>query len=281
MRKNTEITKEQYKVLLDEFYSYFETGYAFEEFLKVFLEKIGLDEVMVTQRSRDGGIDLKAIRSGIGGFSEADEVDYYVQAKRYAPTATISVSKIRELKGTIPFGHKGIFITTAHFSIDAIKESNNDPSKPVILVDGKALIDSCIENELGFVFKPIFSKAAMDKLSEKENAISINNGTCASKLKAEIIVEKRISTNDIRARILPIPKMILKQIPSDAENFLVTINRDVEKKLTINKGRNYFAGVTEVFRKYGLIDEDGAFNSKKSIWYWHDGTLNIIINMEE
>lgn len=45
MRKNTEITKEQFKVLLDEFYSYFETGYAFEEFLKVFLEKIELDEV--------------------------------------------------------------------------------------------------------------------------------------------------------------------------------------------------------------------------------------------
>ena len=131
MRKNTEITKEQFKVLLDEFYSYFETGYAFEEFLKVFLEKIELDEVMVTQRSRDGGIDLKAIRSGIGGFSEADEVDYYVQAKRYAPAATIPVSKIRELKGTIPFGHKGIFITTAHFSSDAIKESKAIPHKPL------------------------------------------------------------------------------------------------------------------------------------------------------
>ena len=121
----------------------------------------------------------------------------------------------------------------------------------------------------------------MDKLSEKENASSINNGTCASELKAEIIVEKRISINDIRARILPIPKVILKQMPSEADKFLVTINRDIEKELTINRGRNYFAGVTEVFRKYGLIDEDGAFNSKKSTWYWHDGTLNIIISVEE
>lgn len=281
MRKNTEISEEQYQVLINEFYSYFETGYTFEEFLKVYLEKIGLDEVTVTQRSRDGGIDLKAIRSGVGGFSDTDEVEYYVQAKRYTPTASIPVTKIRELKGTIPFGHKGIFITTAHFSNDAIKESNNDPSKPVILVDGKALIDSCIEHELGFVFKPIFSKAAMEKLSQKSNANSTSNISCISELAADIVVEKRISTNDIRARIMPIPKVILKQIPSEFPKFLVTINREMEKELTINRGRNYFAGVTDIFRRYGLIDDDGAFNSKKSTWYWKDGTLNIIISGEE
>ena len=108
MRKNIEITSEQYEVLLDKFYSYFETGYAFEDFLKVYLEKIGLDEVSVTQRSRDGGIDLKALRNGVGGFSEADEVEYYIQAKRNSPNSAVSVTKIRELKGTIPFGHKGI-----------------------------------------------------------------------------------------------------------------------------------------------------------------------------
>lgn len=39
MRKNIEITDAQYKDLLDKFYSYFETGYAFEEFLKIYLEK--------------------------------------------------------------------------------------------------------------------------------------------------------------------------------------------------------------------------------------------------
>ena len=171
MRKNTEISNEQYKKLINEFYSYFETGYAFEEFLKVYLEKIGLDEVSVTQRSRDGGIDLKARRNGVGGLSGADEVDYCVQAKRNAPNSTISVSKIRELKGIIQSGQKGLFITTAKFSNDAVKEATTDLSRPVILVDGKALVDSCIEHELGFVFIPVFSKAAMDKLSEKQYRI--------------------------------------------------------------------------------------------------------------
>lgn len=36
--------------------------------MKVYLEKIGLDEVVVTQRSSDGGIDLEAVRYGVGGL---------------------------------------------------------------------------------------------------------------------------------------------------------------------------------------------------------------------
>ena len=62
MRKNIEISDEKISEFLEQFYGYFESGYAFEEFLKVYLEKIGLDEVVVTQRSSDGGIDLEAVR---------------------------------------------------------------------------------------------------------------------------------------------------------------------------------------------------------------------------
>ena len=46
MRKNIEISYEKINEFLEQFYSYFESGYAFEEFLKVYLEKIGLDEVV-------------------------------------------------------------------------------------------------------------------------------------------------------------------------------------------------------------------------------------------
>lgn len=72
MRKNIEISNEKINEFLEQFYGYFESGYAFEEFLKVYLEKIGLDEVIVTQRSSDGGIDLEAVRYGVGGFDGAE-----------------------------------------------------------------------------------------------------------------------------------------------------------------------------------------------------------------
>lgn len=82
MRKNIEISDEKISEFLEQFYGYFESGYAFEEFLKLYLEKIGLDEVVITQRSSDGGIDLQAVRYGVGGFDGADAVDYFVQARR-------------------------------------------------------------------------------------------------------------------------------------------------------------------------------------------------------
>lgn len=40
---NIELGAEELSKLLNDFYSYFETGYDFENFLKLYLEKIGLD----------------------------------------------------------------------------------------------------------------------------------------------------------------------------------------------------------------------------------------------
>lgn len=279
MRKNIELSDEQIRENLDKFYKYFKTGYQFEEFLKIYLEKLGLDEVSVTQRSRDGGIDLKAVRNGVGGFSDADIVAYYVQAKRKKPGTSISVKLIRELKGTIPFGHKGIFITTAKFSRDAVLESNNDPSKPVILIDGKALIESCIDHEIGFVFTPSFSKAAMDSVRgmfEEENGqthlnednISINELNAAT-------VERRITANDIRARILVVPGQIMDEIPHDTDRVKVSFGGLRERELKMDKGRRYLGGVTGLYREKGLLSEDGSYHPMKAVWSYADGKITI------
>lgn len=139
MRKNIEISDEKINEFLEQFYSYFESGYAFEEFLKVYLEKIGLDEVVVTQRSSDGGIDLEAVRYGVGGFAGADAVDYFVQAKRNKPGTTIPIEKVRALRGVMPSGSKGIFITTASYSKKTEEFVDADPSRPIILIDGRDL----------------------------------------------------------------------------------------------------------------------------------------------
>ena len=260
MRKNTVLNEEQFALIIEQFYSYFETGYSFEEFLKIYLEKIGLDEVTITQRARDGGIDLRAKRNGIGDFSETDSVEYYIQAKRYKPQSTIPVRTIRELKGTIPFGVKGIFITTAKFSLDAKKESNNDISKPVILIDGRSLIESCIENELGFSFVPQFSKIEMDRLTMPQDADISPQETITT------LVEKRISANDIRAQILRIPKAIINLIPPEVSQCEVCFNGGFMKTLSIDKHRVYFAKVIDIYRKYGLIDSEGVFYPTKAIW---------------
>ena len=277
MRKNTELSKEQIKKFVEQFYGYFDTGYIFEEFLKIYLEKIGLDEVHITQRSRDGGVDLKAIRNGIGGFSDSDMVEYYVQAKRYKPDSSISVSKIRELKGTISFGHKGIFITTARFSADAIREANNDISKPVILIDGKQLILSCIDNEIGFVFEPVFNEKAMDMLKIKPKAANETVSCKQTKELSGLTVDKIISVNDIRARILRLPKVMAQFIPDDEQKAIVCFNGLPARELNLDKTRTFFGGVSEFYKKFGLILEDGTYVSKKVVWKYEESKFIILL----
>ena len=277
MRKNIEISEEKINEFLEQFYGYFESGYAFEEFLKVYLEKIGLDEVVVTQRSSDGGIDLEAIRYGVGGLAGADSVEYYVQAKRNKLGTTIPIEKVRALRGVMPSGSKGIFITTAGYSKKTQEFVDADSSRPIILIDGKALVESCIDNEIGFVFTPVFSKNAMDALKDTSDDLQQENSNSDVDENIKVIVDKQISANDIRARILRLPKAIINLLSEDEQKVKVVFNGLVPKDLTIAKNRTYLAGVTELYKDSGLIAEDGSYNPCKAIWKYSEEKIEIVI----
>ena len=277
MRKNIEISEAKINEFLEQFYGYFESGYAFEEFLKVYLEKIGLDEVVVTQRSSDGGIDLEAIRYGVGGLAGADAVDYYVQAKRNKPGTTIPIEKVRALRGVMPSGSKGIFITTAGYSKKTQEFVDADPSRPIILIDGKALVESCIDNEIGFVFTPVFSKNAMDALKDSSDDLHQENNNSGADESVKLIVDKQISANDIRARILRLPKSIINLLSEDEQKVKVVFNGLTPKELTISKNRCYLAGVTELYKDSGLIAADGSYNPCKAIWKYSEDKIEIVI----
>lgn len=277
MRKNIDISDEQIDEFLEQFYGYFENGYAFEEFLKVYLEKIGLDEVIVTQRSSDGGIDLKAVRYGVGGLDEADSIDYYVQAKRNTPGTNINIEKVRALRGVMPSGSKGIFITTAKFSKKTEEFVSDDMSRPIILIDGKTLIESCIDNEIGVVFTPVFSRTAMDALKDRSDDISASENVDEEGNHPQLIIEKQISSNDIRAKILRIPKAVSEIIGTECSKVSVIFDGQSEKKLTVAKSRAYLAGVTELYKGAGLIAEDGSFNPCKAVWKCYENRVEITI----
>lgn len=277
MQISTLLENFEIKELQQKFYAYFENGYVFEEFLKEYLIKIGLDEVEITQKTRDGGIDIKAIRKGIGDFSETDKTYYYIQAKRYDLKNKIGVRTIRELKGTIPFGYKGMLITTSDFTSDVLNEAKNDQSKPVVLVNGESLVTSCIDNGIGFVFKPIFSKKQMDIFLRKEikNFSKIENTYIVEN--QDKYIEKNITSNDIRARIISVPSSIMALL--EGEKSEVLVNDEKKYIFSINKRRNYFARVTEFLREYKLLTNDGVIVPKKAKWFFDKkkGTIKIYI----
>lgn len=258
MRKSIDLSSEEYEEILDKFYSYFEDGYKFEKFLKNFLEKMGLEEVFVTKKSGDGGIDLTAIRKGIGGLSNAVDETFYIQAKRYSPSSTISPEKIRALRGSFRSG-TGMFITTGRVSDNAKLDAQQiDPSRPIIVVDGKELVRVCIEKEIGFTFKPIFSQTAMDSIMQNNSEI----GT--QKLST---VERVVTENDIRAYILVIPRAIKEKLPTDATTIEIKFGNTSYKKYRIDAQRRYVGGISKAYRDFGLRQPDGVFVSKKAIWY--------------
>ncbi len=273
MSNIVELNDVEIKESLEQLYNSFDNGYEFEQFLKVFLEKIGLEEVVVTQRSRDGGIDLTCVKSGINGLSTLDEVKYYVQAKRFKPSSTVSIKDLRELRGVMPLNYKGIFITTAKFPSGAKEFAEEDNTRQIILIDGKTLIQQCITIGLGFNFKPVFDANTLEiKTLNNQNNNNPNDNFVFT-------VSKKISLNDIRARILRIPSEIEKELPHEKSNINVLINGK-EYKLNINADRTYLGGVTKIYKDEGLILENNLYISKLATWYYSKEKIVIEIKGE-
>ena len=277
MNISRELSDTELKEVLQNFYEYFENGYIFEDFLKHYLQKMGLEEVEVTKRSRDGGVDLTAIRKGVGDFSDADITKYNIQAKRNKPNSSISVDKIAQLRGHIKPGEKGLFITTSRFTRPATEDALNEKDKPVVLTDGEKLVSSCIDNGIGFYYKPIFSKRLMDEILEKEKSNkNIPANTDESKPDSNHLVEKTITANDIRARIISIPSSILGKVPADIKFISVVVNDIKAYTCSINRTRNYLGSVTEILKEYGLWNkEDGIINPKESKWVFDSDKMTI------
>lgn len=278
------LDKEEIQILQQKLYDYFHDGYAFEAFLKEYLIKIGLDEVSITPKTRDGGFDLKAIRKGLGDFSNIDITRYYIQAKRYKLDNKIGVKVIRELKGTIPFGEKGMLITTSDFTQDAIIEASNDPSKPVILINGRTLIESCIDNQIGFIFKPVFSKDKMDLFIKKNSFQKNAEKSKFPNMHMKGYVEKIITRNDVRARIISIPSDILASIPLSLNEINVFVTNNSKKYIfRINRERKFLSGVTDLLKEFELLSPDGIITPKNAIWTYSnkDKSNSIIFSIED
>mgnify|MGYP003307688803 CR=1 FL=1 len=67
-------------------------------------------------------------------------------------------------------------ITTSDFTKGAIEEAISNPNNPTILINGEKLLDMCIENGIGFTYKPVLVKEAKDfgRIIKKWEVLSNN-----------------------------------------------------------------------------------------------------------
>lgn len=286
-----DLTNKQIDQFVQELYDCFDTGYDFEEFVKIYLEKLGFDEVVVTQKSRDGGVDLTVVKLGIGGIStdkgqidyEPDKVKYCVQAKRYKPKGStkVTIDDIDRLRGSARFksGQKGIYITTGKFTKDAIISANQKPEQAIILIDGEALIKSMLDINLGFVFIPKFEKELINKIMKKEKEQTPIDEH-EQKDEDFLSIDKIVTYNDIRARIIGVPQEIVKQLDENLDKIKIKMGDLAVKEYKYNKERKCIYGVTNFFKKYGFIDEAGIYHQNKVKWTKNGEIFTITIDQE-
>jgi restriction system protein len=108
------------------------------------LREAGFEQVSVTGRSGDGGID------GIGILQLNPFVSFKVlfQCKRY--TGGVGPGMVRDFRGAMMGrADKGLILTTGTFSADARREAARDGVPPIELVDGQALVELFEKLELG------------------------------------------------------------------------------------------------------------------------------------
>jgi restriction system protein len=109
----------------------------FERVCQRLLRESGFQNVEVTGRSGDGGID------GHGILEVNPLVTFKVlfQCKRYKSGGQVTSSQVRDFRGALDGrADKGIIITTATFTPDAKKEASRDGVKPIELVDQDKLV---------------------------------------------------------------------------------------------------------------------------------------------
>lgn len=116
----------------------------FERFCQLMLRKTGFEEVHVTGKSGDGGID------GYGTMRLSPFMSFHMifQCKRYK--GSVGPDIVRQMRGSLDGRtDKGLIITTGTFTRDAVKEATREGVKQVELVDGESLIELMKRYRLG------------------------------------------------------------------------------------------------------------------------------------
>lgn len=121
----------------------------FEQFAGRLLEKLGFQDVQVTGRAGDGGIDGHGkLEMGIVRVEAAFQVKRWQQ--------NVPRPEIDKFRGAIQGQFdQGIFITTSDFTEDAKQASTRPGTVPIVMINGDKIIDIALEQKLGIKTEPL------------------------------------------------------------------------------------------------------------------------------
>lgn len=115
----------------------------FEELIGQLLAALGFDEVTITSRSGDGGIDVR----GTLVVGEVIRTRMAVQVKRWKQNVQAPI--VQQVRGSLGTHEQGLIITTSDFSKGAREEAARVNAVPVGLMSGEQLVTLLMENDIG------------------------------------------------------------------------------------------------------------------------------------
>lgn len=109
--------------------------FGFEELVGEVLRHLGFENIVVTAKSGDGGIDV------IGELVVAGAIknNVCVQVKRWQNN--VQRGSVSELRGSLRPHQIGLFIMTSDFSRAAIEEASDPYKAPISLINGKEFVE--------------------------------------------------------------------------------------------------------------------------------------------
>ena len=123
---------------------------AFERLCQRLLREYGFDQVKVTGRSGDGGIDGTGVLRGKNLLSV--RVNY--QCKRYS--GSVGPNSLRDFRGALSGrDSKGLFITTGRFTREAKREAVREGAMAIDTIDGDRLCQLLKQKSLGVVTETV------------------------------------------------------------------------------------------------------------------------------
>ena len=115
----------------------------FEELVSQLLVSLGFENVIVTNYSNDGGIDVR----GTLVVGDVIRINMAVQAKRWK--GNVQAPIVQQVRGSLGTHDQGLIITTSDFSPGATEEARRPNAVPVALMNGDQLVALLVEHNIG------------------------------------------------------------------------------------------------------------------------------------
>ena len=235
-KKNKEVKRKLHQLLMSM------DPKKFEDLIGELLANMGFENVEVTKRSGDGGIDVR----GELVVGNVIRTKMAVQVKKWK--SNVQSNTIRDLRGGLGTHDQGLVITTSDFSKGAKQQANRIDAPPIGLMNGKELIELLVEHQIGIKKKDVYvieidNEKDLFKIPEEKveprgidiNRLPVFGKTKGKEYKAVLVDMKRVK---LKGKIYNSPSGAAKSItgyPVDGWHFWKYKDSKTGRLESINK----------------------------------------------